>query len=444
MTEAEVKAIECICDEMYARRHMHHDECWQRARSRLLTVEAELGRVKAERDGILEHADDAVFSWGRRATEAVSDDTARAYQDCVARLEAALRSYNRAAPPSPPVAPEPAQEDQDDDEERDPVNGQLVSATVGKTNSGEAAGDGVTLEAVSELVHDNWVSAKRLAGVTSRTLDSTGEELMVPYAELSEEAKELDRGTVRVVLKACREQSERGAAGLRATAKQEAEIAEGLRCHVDELVADRDAERTQKEAALALAAEWEKLRNLCYRELRACQDKRDALRAENEELKAKLAWARGGGGCNCAPNHMHDCPAYQQPAEAAPVAKKRPRRFSCSSPGCSCHEEEEATVAKAEAPSEPAGWVPKVGQPVRITGGDLSGSLGEIIDHDPGRTWPYGVMLTNGYTRRFTLDRLEPAPQPPATTGGDRLAGSIVIEYSDGSSEAYALSRRKT
>lgn len=54
------------------------------------------------------------------------------------------------------------------------------------------------IETVSAEVHAAWMDAKREKGVTSRKLES-GEELMVPYADLSEEAKELDRGTVRAV-----------------------------------------------------------------------------------------------------------------------------------------------------------------------------------------------------------------------------------------------------
>lgn len=54
------------------------------------------------------------------------------------------------------------------------------------------------IETVSAKVHESWMDAKRRAGVTTRKLES-GEELMVPYNELSEEAKELDRGTVQTV-----------------------------------------------------------------------------------------------------------------------------------------------------------------------------------------------------------------------------------------------------
>ena len=55
------------------------------------------------------------------------------------------------------------------------------------------------LEAVSAAVHAAWMEAKAAAGVTTRRLE-TGEELLVPYEELSERAKDLDRGSVRAVL----------------------------------------------------------------------------------------------------------------------------------------------------------------------------------------------------------------------------------------------------
>lgn len=58
------------------------------------------------------------------------------------------------------------------------------------------------VERVAERVHNSWMVAKQAAGITSRKLDTTGEELLVPYHQLSEEAKELDRITVRTVLDA--------------------------------------------------------------------------------------------------------------------------------------------------------------------------------------------------------------------------------------------------
>ena len=59
------------------------------------------------------------------------------------------------------------------------------------------------VEEVSAKVHEAWMEAKRSRGVTTRKSES-GEELMVPYAELSEEAKELDRSSVRAVYEAIR------------------------------------------------------------------------------------------------------------------------------------------------------------------------------------------------------------------------------------------------
>ena len=63
------------------------------------------------------------------------------------------------------------------------------------------------IEVVSAKVHEAWMDSKRQAGVTSRKSES-GEELMVPYEQLSEPAKELDRATVRAVYEAIRAAAE--------------------------------------------------------------------------------------------------------------------------------------------------------------------------------------------------------------------------------------------
>lgn len=54
------------------------------------------------------------------------------------------------------------------------------------------------IELVSAEVHAAWMASKRAQGIASR-LSETGEELMVPYEQLSEPAKDLDRNTVRAV-----------------------------------------------------------------------------------------------------------------------------------------------------------------------------------------------------------------------------------------------------
>ena len=59
------------------------------------------------------------------------------------------------------------------------------------------------IEVVSAKVHEAWMEANRAAGVSSRKSE-TGEELMRPYGELSEAAKELDRASVKAVYAAIR------------------------------------------------------------------------------------------------------------------------------------------------------------------------------------------------------------------------------------------------
>jgi hypothetical protein len=57
------------------------------------------------------------------------------------------------------------------------------------------------LETIAEAAHEGWMAAKHAQGITTRKGES-GEEFMVPYAQLSEQAKELDRQAVRSVLDA--------------------------------------------------------------------------------------------------------------------------------------------------------------------------------------------------------------------------------------------------
>lgn len=60
------------------------------------------------------------------------------------------------------------------------------------------------IETVSAAVHQAWMETKLEKGIKSRISES-GEELMVPYALLSEAAKDLDRSTVHAVYAAIAE-----------------------------------------------------------------------------------------------------------------------------------------------------------------------------------------------------------------------------------------------
>lgn len=54
------------------------------------------------------------------------------------------------------------------------------------------------MEKVAAEVHQTWMDTKKAAGIVSRKSED-GEELMVPFDQLSEKAKDLDRNTVKAV-----------------------------------------------------------------------------------------------------------------------------------------------------------------------------------------------------------------------------------------------------
>lgn len=54
------------------------------------------------------------------------------------------------------------------------------------------------IELVAAKVHQAWIEAKLAAGITTRPA-ADGREQMVPYADLDDDLKELDRATVRAV-----------------------------------------------------------------------------------------------------------------------------------------------------------------------------------------------------------------------------------------------------
>lgn len=57
------------------------------------------------------------------------------------------------------------------------------------------------IEIVADKVHQSWMEGKKAKGITSRKAED-GEELMVPYGQLSETQKAMDRSLVETVYKA--------------------------------------------------------------------------------------------------------------------------------------------------------------------------------------------------------------------------------------------------
>ena len=62
------------------------------------------------------------------------------------------------------------------------------------------------IELVAAQVHEAWIKSKKAQGISSRKSEDD-EELMVPYEELSENAKDLDRVTVKAVYSAIKKLS---------------------------------------------------------------------------------------------------------------------------------------------------------------------------------------------------------------------------------------------
>jgi TATA-binding protein-associated factor Taf7 len=87
------------------------------------------------------------------------------------------------------------------------VDARLVLIPVRKRRFKGAKMNLPDIEAVAAKVHEAWMNSKQARGVSSRTSEK-GEELMVPYEQLSEEAKELDRAAVRAVYTAIRQLEE--------------------------------------------------------------------------------------------------------------------------------------------------------------------------------------------------------------------------------------------
>ncbi len=437
--------------------------------SRLLAVEAELGKLKAERAHLEEAAELLRGPWLKAGTE---------HSDVAQRLRMWVRR-DQAAPPSlaeqhpglekmrgdidpvcDPVAPEPAQE----------------AGGVERVTHHEAA---VMLQALTETHSPaglHWLRLEKL-------------ELYRQQQEQSEREAALQLLEIQGLYAAFR--------GSGHSPKNPREAAQAIMQLWDDkrdwmaladepntTKEDRDAERTQKEA---LETELD----LHKRALADYQATSGDLRAENEGLKAKLKDRDICWHCKdtlLEPDgrpHCESCPAEgdcddaacsedgcrEERAKAgqagsvyvvAPVAKAEApsepddadpgRSYRCKHlrridgaivDGCGWQgpRTERCPICNsnrfhrlAEAPSEPAGWVPARGEavvltcaphhPLATTGrvtNDTNGRRSFLvrIDYDHSYVW---VDLAD-------LKPAEPAPQPPATTGGaDRpvMMGELV------------------
>ena len=489
--------------------------------SLLLAVEAELGRMKA---GLKKLAESWMSNAGTLRLEGARHETYEILEACSDELLTAA-----AAPPSPPVAPEPAQENSPGMGGGElpapvPVNGDVppvVENTGGlRAEPAQESQDTPCLPIQSSPSPSN-ASSEHGATAGTDTLGSTSSasgSAGIPMAPGSAEPAQEAGGVERVSHDQARavvagntreharpdlaryidqqEQSEREAAGLRAS--RDRYIQEAM-----DMGADLDAERTQKER---LRTERDTAETNFAKACRSI----DGLRTENEGLLFALhliagthgeetsspracaataiaRWSRaqqpaeaapveptcgcarcqrlqlgplrvfmslcpkcGNKRCPKAEWHDFQCSGSNEtgqvgveecklPAEAAPVAKRpllpAPPECTkcgaidgqCATRGCLTMEEKAsgpAPAAKAEAPSEPAGWEPKVGDKVRVKPGGSGSCEWKTGSHEVSRTdasgsvWllfqddPHGEA---GDWHASELELVEPAPQPPAT-----------------------------
>lgn len=290
-----------------------------------------------------------------------------------------------------------------------------------KASSGEAAGDEVTHQEARRMVPSIWYSTEAAPMLRYISQQKAKQEQAEREAARLQMAMARALGMVHEAdghndAPATWEQLTDGATELGRRINWSLEHQADLEQERDFLRGDRDAERAQKEALRVELEEAKRriveLDNYHQHLIEAADLIRLRKKTDQHTTRSEDEWLA-----------LDACysPA-QQPTEAAPVAK-------------------------AEAPSEPAGWVPQPGERVRAIDGDCRGRLGNVTDIDTGRTWPYEVTFDNGsrrsYRRRFVAESLEPAvtsccgergqhnpgcayaepaPQPPATAGGDRLA----------------------
>lgn len=377
--------------------------------SRLLAVEAELGRAKAEL-AKLRTAGEMLY--GQVMLWAGSDD----WTEEDSRSALAWRAA-KAAPLSPPVAPEPAQE------------GGGVERV---SHSGAGGGDEDGYDMTGASGPTTHRDIRNYFRACNGRFSSAALAMLLLY---------VDR----------QEQAEREAAGLREQVQRvitERDNAwywlnEGKR-ELAKTESDRDAERTQKERLRVELDRLHSVGNQQDRQFELAIKERDALRAENEGLRRAISGAKsqlrelvtrttGMPYKDACGELWEKLPTLfsQQPAEAAPVAKaeapSEPAVTYC--PNCKKHVQSATPdhrcacgrylETEPEAPSDPAGWVPrfKVGDSVRCNGAIESVTVRQL-NAEHRSVYVTGEPDADGMRiGAWVLESaLEPAPQPPATT----------------------------
>ncbi len=279
-----------------------------------------------------------------------------------------------------------------------------------RASSGEAAGDGVThLQArftVKEFRASSWWIG---SGRGTHDRKGRGDELLA-YIDQQEQVERKAADQLREI-----QQLYEAFSGSGHSPKNPREAAQAIG-QMAEAESDRDAERAQKEA-LRVESKETKVRL-------------DAANAICRVRLAALNHANDGRAllrchdCDELTFVNHDCLVAQQPAEAAPVAKKEHVHDDLLMGDMLTCGECYPGVPEVAQRSEEA-WVPKVGDRVKVKPGGSGSDAWKVGAHtvvranEQGGVWlafEEEVGHTEAGDWHFSeLELVEPAPQPPAT-----------------------------
>lgn len=152
------------------------------------------------------------------------------------------------------------------------------------------------LELVAAAVHAAWMEQKRAKGITSAPSQSTGEEQLRPYAELSNEVQEYDRATVRAVYAAIAAASSSALPGGAQEEKEEDDEPSvlGAGCGLTPLPTQADGEAVWRAAYVARMVE----RGLPVEDARACSAAAPVVLSDDpaDAADAELEYWENDGG----------------------------------------------------------------------------------------------------------------------------------------------------
>jgi hypothetical protein len=382
----------------------------------------------------------------------------RTFLDCAARLMKTLRTVRHVAPPSPPVAPEPAQETWSQPE-LDEVERE---ATAMHAALGNAVPAQENLEPCSACGGDGYYKGPRLGDEPCPSCGGSGNQFKASSSEAAGDGvtHETARGWAEWIDEKCtgprvtllryidqQEQAEREAAERRLhldnLRRNHTAVVTDWRLANEALAIDRDAERAQKEAlqvelkeAKGLMAEAHDMLRRHVEHAQFQEAEVAALRAERDELKAKLEEANACPFDDCdqrvevryckghyeAELRIARRPLLDELGKVASVLVNLglpPAGVEDTAAKVSLLATKLAAAIQQPAPAAPVAKEEATAEPCAECGQAITDWINRY-----SLAWPHAAGLSfcrKGCARSWAdkhPPEPEPAPQPPATAGG--------------------------